>query len=55
MSETLLMATRHGQDQAEAEPVLVERDGRVVRLRLDDGDMIEFDAVEFDAALERAA
>lgn len=51
--ETLLVATRAGgpdDPPPEAEPVLVETTDVVVRLVLDDGTRLEFDAVEFSAA-----
>lgn len=52
MSETHLMATRAGRAEhtPEAEPVLVEATGDVVRLVLDDGEVIEFDRRELLAA-----
>lgn len=54
MSETHLMATRAGRAEhtPEAEPVIVETTGDVVRLVLDDGDVIELDRVELRAATE---
>ncbi len=55
MSERLVMAHRFGRDDDEAEPVCVEREGALLRLVLDDGDTLEFDAVELRAALEEAA
>lgn len=57
MSETHLMATRAGRAEhtPEAEPVIVETTGDVIRLVLDDGDVIEFDRGELLAATEAEA
>lgn len=51
--KTFLMATRAGRPEhsAEAEPVVVDSDGRVVVLQLDDGERIELDHSELAAAL----
>ncbi len=51
--QTHLMATRAGRPEhtPEAEPVLVETDGELVVLALDDGERIEFDRRELLSAL----
>ncbi len=55
--QTALMATRaqHPAHTPEAEPVLVEVQGDVARLALDDGATIDFDRRELLAALDVAA
>ncbi len=54
---TALVATRAGRAEPtpEAEPVIVEAVDDVVRLELDDGDVIEFDRCELIAATAEAA
>jgi hypothetical protein len=49
---TLLMATRAGHTDGEAEPVLVERFGDTLVLTLDDGEELAFDARALGAAIE---
>lgn len=57
MLQTPLMAVRSGRTVRvpEAEPVLVETSGDVVRLALDDGEVIDFDRAELLAALDDEA
>lgn len=57
MTDPTMVVANRGHDTAhvEAEPVLVQRDGEVVRLVLDDGDTLEFDATELRSALGEAA
>lgn len=53
MGKALLMALRAGRDDqlaTEAEPVVVEQAGEIVRLILDDGETVEFDRTELLAA-----
>lgn len=53
---TLLMALRAGRPEhsPEAEPVLAYVQGATVRLELDDGEILEFDAAELRAAIAGA-
>ncbi len=57
MTDRLLMANRAGREGApvEAEPVVVEQDGDVAVLLLDDGGRLEFDRRELRAVLDDAA
>ncbi len=54
---TPLMALRAGRPEhtPESEPVLVDTQGDVVRLLLDDGEVIDFDRTELLNALKAAA
>jgi hypothetical protein len=51
--QTALVATRGTDDSTvEAEPVVVETTGSVVRLVLDDGEFVEFDRRELATAID---
>lgn len=54
---TALVATRAARSEhtPEAEPVIVEANGNIVRLELDDGEVIDFDRRELLAAVQAAA
>ena len=47
------MSTRRDREHEEAEPVVVETNGRVVTLVLDDGQEIELDRRELEAAIHQ--
>lgn len=48
-----LMCTRFHVDEADAEMVVVEHDGPMVALVLDDGERVVFDRVELEQALRQ--
>jgi hypothetical protein len=54
MSQAMVMATRAGRPEhtPEAEPVVIDTDDpKVVKLTLDDGETIEMDRTELEAAI----
>lgn len=51
-SPTMLMAHRGRAPDDEAEPVVIDHDGDIVVLRLDDGDELRFDRRELSAAVD---